>query len=100
MRVRDASIPCLGLYEDSACADVTSKMDTTMQIIMFLLDCVLSRVTFYSTETLSDIVNVVSTHSLEPQAGDQRRVLVGRLQSYCASLSCCDDSEDFVTTLA
>jgi hypothetical protein len=33
------SIPCVALYEDSACAGVTLEMETASQIVSRVLDC-------------------------------------------------------------
>ena len=38
------SIPGLGLYEDSACAEVTLDMDTASQIVSHAIECMVSRV--------------------------------------------------------
>ena len=42
----------IGLYEDSACADVAVEMTT----IRYVLDRVLARSTFYSTDSLQDSI--------------------------------------------
>ena len=56
--------PGLGLYEDSACAEVTSDMNAVSQIVSHVIKCVVSRVAFYSTDSLHEIMNVHSCTTL------------------------------------
>lgn len=59
IQVRDTSIPGFGLYEDSACAEVTLEMHNVQHIVRHVLDCVLSRLTIYSTDSLSEIARIL-----------------------------------------
>jgi len=82
-RTGDVEDGCIGLYEDSVCADVAAEMTTASRIVRYVLGRVL--VTFYSTDSLGDIAGVL----VPDYIGDasDRKSLVTRLQGYHTSSS-------------
>ena len=98
IQVRDASIPGFGLYEDSACANVTLDMETEQQIVSHVLDCVLSRLTFFSTDSLRAIARVVARPSVN--GNEDRRALLTILQAFRSTLVDHADGEDLASIFA
>jgi hypothetical protein len=84
VRILSDCIHCVGLYEDSACTEVTLDMETASVIVSHVLNSVLLRLMFYSTDSLHDIARVVVPQALE--VGEDRRALVARLHTFHSSL--------------
>ena len=59
-----SSIPCVGLYKDSECAKVTLNIESSLQIVSYLLDCIFTCLTYYSTESLCKFLIALSLSSL------------------------------------
>ena len=64
--------------ENLTCTYVVSTMRSRSEIVQFVVDSVLSCMTFYSMETLTEIVRVVQP-SCSVVVGDDRKSLIARL---------------------
>ena len=51
-------IPCVGLYEDFACTEVILDLKTISKSVSHLLNSILTQLTFYSTELLSEFLRL------------------------------------------
>ena len=65
--------------ENLTCTDVVSMMHSRSEIVQFVVDSVLLHMTFYSTETLTEIVRVVQP-SCSVVVGDDHKSLIARLR--------------------
>lgn len=61
------------LYENPACSDVSPGMHTPLLVVSYVIDYVLSCVTFYLTDSLQDIVVAVQ---IILEGVEDRRVLI------------------------